>query len=182
MSSQVISRSVLFQPGPARSASYTSLSNLINRRREFCHLAGTPSPSLLRHLLKGEGVQQNRKSRRRLRPTARPSRCRRRGGRSANLAGGESSVTLLHPTLASVGVSTVIERGCQQNEASANHSAGSSRSSAESRRPSRRRDFCHCADTPSSSLLKNLLEGVEGCIRMAGSPTARVAASLKNLE
>ena len=60
MSSQVISRSVLFQPGPARSASYTSLSNLINRRREFCHLAGTPSPSLLRHLLKGEGVQQNR--------------------------------------------------------------------------------------------------------------------------
>ena len=26
-----------------------------SRRREFCHSADTPSPSLLKHLLKGEG-------------------------------------------------------------------------------------------------------------------------------
>ena len=30
-----------------------------SRRREFCHFAGTPSSSLLKRLLNGEGVQQN---------------------------------------------------------------------------------------------------------------------------
>ena len=30
-----------------------------SRRQDFCHFADTPSPSLLKHLLEGEGTQQN---------------------------------------------------------------------------------------------------------------------------
>ena len=38
--------------------------------------------------------------------------------------------------------------------------------------PSRRREFCHFADTPSPSILKHLLNVEGGCSRMTVSPTA----------
>ena len=39
---------------------------------------------------------------------------------------------------------------------------------------SRRREFCHCAGTPFSSLLKNLLKVQGGCHQMTVSPAAKV--------
>ena len=40
--------------------------------------------------------------------------------------------------------------------------------------PSRRREFCHFAGTPFSSLLKNLLKVQGGCHQMTVSPAAKV--------
>ena len=46
-----------------------------SRRREFCHSAGIPSPSVLKHLLKGEGgAAEGQNSRRRPRSRTRSKR------------------------------------------------------------------------------------------------------------
>ena len=67
---------------------------------EDCHSAGTPSPSLLKHLIREEGVAAEwQNSRRRPIPPVQ-----------------RATVTLLHPPLPLVGASIWTERGCQHND------------------------------------------------------------------
>ena len=97
--------------GPAQ---ISATSTRLHRRREFCHSADVPSPSVLKRLLQGEGGAAEWQSfRRRLRP---PTAAGDRLDavvlvRDKHLAVDESSAILPHPPLLSVGFSIGMERG-----------------------------------------------------------------------